>query len=132
MSRSQKAESDDEPVKFSTSKAAIWRASQTYGDPNPPDKKPPASQPFVVLGSIAALLLYFCVLREENDTDLHLSKSLFERIAGLEEEQIRVALKGNPSNKDELVNRLQELIAERKEKERALMAKITPAAPRSN
>ena len=124
---------DDSPVKFTTSKAAAWRASQSYGDPTPPSERAPPSQPFVVLGSLFAVLVYFCILREENDTDMHLSKPLFDRIHGLEEEQIRNALKSNsaPSNKAELLSRLQELIAKR-ESQGQMANKLTVAPAPDN
>jgi hypothetical protein len=44
------------------------------------------------------LLLYFCVLREENDIDEELGKSLYDRIPGLEKTQLEAALRYNAMN----------------------------------
>lgn len=38
-------------------------------------------------------LVYFTILREENDIDMELNKSLYSRIEGLEEYQLQVTLK---------------------------------------
>jgi hypothetical protein len=57
-------------------------------------------------------LLYFCVFREENDIDEELGKTLYDRIEGLEERQLHVALKYNSEHgKDTsaIVERLKEL-----------------------
>jgi hypothetical protein len=40
-------------------------------------------------------LLYFCVFREENDIDEELGKTLYDRIEGLEDKQLQIALKYN-------------------------------------
>lgn len=45
--------------------------------------------------SVAIFLIYFCVLREENDVDELIGKSLYDRIDGLEEAQLRRVLEYN-------------------------------------
>lgn len=73
---------DDKPVKFSTSKASEHRPLDTFVVRKVP---PPWYQPYCILFSISAFLLYFCVFREENDWDEEMGKSIFERIPGLKE-----------------------------------------------
>lgn len=48
----------------------------------------PWYQPYVVIGSVAIFMLYFCVLREESDIDREFDKTLYDRIKGLEKEQL--------------------------------------------
>ncbi|XP_022194350.2 uncharacterized protein LOC111052043 isoform X1 [Nilaparvata lugens] len=67
------AEEDQGPVKFTTSRAAAWRAEHTWKGS---DEDVPEIQPLVVSLSMAALLVYFCLLREENDVDQKLVKDL--------------------------------------------------------
>lgn len=52
----------------------------------------PWYQPYVVAISLSTFLLYFCVLREENDVDTSLKMSLYDRIEGLEEKQLELTL----------------------------------------
>lgn len=82
-----------------------------------PEDESPWFQPYVVIGSIAIFLLYFCVLREENDLDELLGTSLYDRIEGLEQSQLRTSLKYyEESGKDvsKIKERLQELEGEDK------------------
>ncbi|XP_039290611.1 uncharacterized protein LOC111052043 isoform X3 [Nilaparvata lugens] len=66
-------EEDQGPVKFTTSRAATWKAEHTWKGS---DEDVPEIQPLVVSLSMAALLVYFCLLREENDVDQKLVKDL--------------------------------------------------------
>lgn len=72
----------------------------------------PWYQPYIVVGSVAAFLVYFCVLREENDVDLQFNKTLYDRIQGLEKQQL---LQSYSYNKEhglsvaDIEKRLQEL-----------------------
>jgi hypothetical protein len=43
-------------------------------------------------------MLYFCILREENDIDEELGKSLYERIPGLEKAQLQEAYRYNSTH----------------------------------
>lgn len=72
----------------------------------------PWFQTYVVCGSVAIFLIYFCILREENDIDLELGKSLYDRVPGLEQTQLVVNYKYNiENNKDnsQIINRMKEL-----------------------
>lgn len=55
----------------------------------------PWYQPYVVLCSIITFLLYFCVLREENEADDNLRKTLYDYIEGMEEQQLEISLQHN-------------------------------------
>lgn len=55
----------------------------------------PWYQPYVVVASIATFLVYFCVLREENEMDQSLRKNLYDHIEGLEEQQLEISLEHN-------------------------------------
>ena len=57
-------------------------------------------------------MLYFCVLREENDIDEELGKSLYERIPGLEKAQLQEVYRYNSMQGHDtsaITARLQEL-----------------------
>ncbi|RZF35235.1 hypothetical protein LSTR_LSTR009359 [Laodelphax striatellus] len=69
----EEEEENNEPVKFTTSKAANWRAEHTWRGT---DEDIPPIQPMVVSLSVGALLVYFFYLREENDVDQKLIKDL--------------------------------------------------------
>ena len=45
--------------------------------------------------STALLMLWFCILREENDIDEEMKKTLWERVPGLERQQLEVVLDYN-------------------------------------
>lgn len=64
----------DSPIKYSSSEAAKWTAKNSYGiykELNPP----PRSQGLVISLSVAVFLIYFCILREENDIDEQIWKA---------------------------------------------------------
>lgn len=86
---------DDElskPIKYSTSPAAKWKARVSRTGERVPRLW---YEPYVVLASLAAFMVYFMILREENDIDQELSRSLYSRIEGLEEQQLQIALEYN-------------------------------------
>lgn len=106
----------DKPVKFSTSPAAKWKAKTSRTGERQPRLW---YEPYVVSGSLAIFLLYFLFLREESDIDQEFSKSLYSRIEGLEEQQLRLALEFNKErglSGGEIEDRLKE-IKEEKTKE---------------
>lgn len=77
----------------------------------------PWYQPYVVLGSVTVFLLYFCVFREESDVDQEFDKTLYDRIKGLEKEQLLQSYKFYKENgKDvfEIEQRLKEIEEEEK------------------
>nr|CAD7594905.1 unnamed protein product [Timema genevievae] len=80
------------PLKFTTSKAATWKAVETRGGE---EDDWPWFQSYVISLSVGIFLIYFCILREENDVDQDLSKSLYDRISGLEEKQLFLVLDYN-------------------------------------
>ena len=76
----------DKPIKFSTSGAKDHRAFDTFF---PPPRNTPWYQSHVVTGSIAVFMIYFCMIREENDIDEELGKSLWQRIPPLREQSLQ-------------------------------------------
>ncbi|EFA07828.2 hypothetical protein TcasGA2_TC005397 [Tribolium castaneum] len=68
-----KVEDLDAPVKYTTSPARFWKASTT--------RKGGINarlwyEPYVILASISVFMVYFTMLREENDIDVELTRSL--------------------------------------------------------
>lgn len=84
MFSTRSADDDDEtgPIKYTTSKAANWKAR--YSNSGVPFDNDPKIQPFVVMASLAVFMLYFFQLREENDIDKALEQSIFERRPDIE------------------------------------------------
>ncbi len=82
-------EAMDKPVKYSKSKASDWKSVDSF---MPPIRDVPWYQPPVVAGSVAIFLIYFLFLREENDLDTEIATSLYDRIPGLEEQQLRASI----------------------------------------
>lgn len=74
--RVSEIDSDDrteQPLKYSTSKAATMRVDE-YRDPY--GDEVPWYQPYSIIFSFSIFLIYFCILREENDIDLMLDNEL--------------------------------------------------------
>ena len=59
----------------------------------------------MISASVAAILIWFCVLREENDVDKELGKSLYERVDGMEKKQLELALRHNIEGVDTIAIR---------------------------
>ncbi|XP_049546518.1 uncharacterized protein LOC125957698 [Anopheles darlingi] len=78
-------ESNQKPLKYFGSQASRWTAQDSRSGPK---RDIPWFQPYVVNFSVAIFLIYFCLLREENDIDQSLDRSLFEHVPGLEEKQL--------------------------------------------
>lgn len=100
---------DEGPVAFSTSRAASWSMTNVLMAPK---RDIPWYQPLSVVCSVGAFLIYFLCLREENDLDMELNYSLFERVPQLEEHQLKLVLEYNRSEgKDtaDIEKRLSEL-----------------------
>ena len=105
-------EFEAEPVKYTASKAHDYRSFETFEKPK---RDWPWYQPWSVIGTTAVLLIYFCMLREENDMDLEMSKNLYQRIPGLEEAELRAAINHahrNGRDTTDLRQRLKEVLAE--------------------
>lgn len=77
----------DQPIKYSSSKAATMRINE-YRDPYGDEDKEPWYQVYSVLISMAAFLIYFCILREENDIDAILYNDLEDTLKKIEKEKI--------------------------------------------
>lgn len=72
----------------------------------------PWYQPYVINGSCAIFLIYFCILREESDIDLKLSGDLSQQIPDIEVVQLLRVYNYNLQNNlpnDEIIKRLREL-----------------------
>ena len=90
-SSSSSSEDDfvDKPIKFSTSDAYKHRAYDTFFR----ESNAPWYQRHCVTISFAVFLLYFCVLREENDVDEELGKSLWHKVPGLREQTLKAEIR---------------------------------------
>lgn len=91
---------ENDPIKFSTSAAA--QRVVRHVPKNPPLNPMPWYQPYVVVGSVTVFLLYFCVFREESDVDQEFNKTLYERIKGLEKQQLLQSYKFYKENGKEV------------------------------
>lgn len=99
------------PIKYVGSTAAAWTSKEGRSG-TIPKSDTPWFQPYAVVGSVAVFLIYFCVLREENDVDLELEKSLYDRVPGLEQTQLIINYKYNLENNGdnaEIVARMKEM-----------------------
>lgn len=107
---SKPTEDPNTPLSFSKSKAAKWTAKSSFSGHNISDDTP-WYQPFIISASVAAILVWFCILREENDVDKELVKSLYERVDGMERKQLELALKHSGPGVDTtaITKRLDEL-----------------------
>lgn len=83
---------DEGPIKFSESKAASMRIDEYR---MPQGDTMPWYQPPIISLSLAVFLIYFCILREENDIDLILDQDLGTRLSQLgkqdAEEKVRAS-----------------------------------------
>lgn len=82
----------DEPIAFFGSGAASWKAKEGHSGGQ---EGILWYQPYVISGSLAVFLLYFCVFREENDVDQKLDGNLFDHVSGLEVTQLKLAYNFN-------------------------------------
>lgn len=99
------------PIRYVGSPAAAWTSKEGRSG-TIPKSDTPWFQPYAVVGSVAVFLIYFCVLREENDVDLELEKSLYDRVPGLEQTQLILNYKYNLENNGdnaEIVARMKEM-----------------------
>ncbi|KAL9886191.1 uncharacterized protein LOC119638679 [Glossina fuscipes] len=90
--KSTEAEAIEEPIPFFGSHASVWRAKATRSGGA---DEYLWYQPYVISGSLAIFLLYFCVFREESDIDQKLDGDLFQHVKGLEEVQLTMNYKYN-------------------------------------
>ncbi|XP_026754773.1 uncharacterized protein LOC113514881 [Galleria mellonella] len=100
---------ENEPIKFTTSAAARKTALPVF---RKPIANMPWYQPYSVVGSVAVFLIYFCILREESDIDQEFDKTLYDRIKGLEKQQLIQSYKFNKEHGksvEDIERRLKEL-----------------------
>lgn len=101
----------NEPIRFVGSPAHAWAAKQGRSGTQDFDQIP-WFQTYAVTGSVAIFLIYFCILREENDVDTELEKTLYERVPGLEQTQLVLVYKYNLENNNDnsdVIARMKEL-----------------------
>ncbi|RZC34980.1 CCSMST1 domain containing protein [Asbolus verrucosus] len=99
----------DTPIKYTSSPAKDWQARTTRVGR---EESRLWYEPYVILFSLTVFMVYFTLIREENDIDEELSKSLYSRINGLEEHQLRVSLEYNRKHNLDtaaIIKRLKEL-----------------------
>eukprot|EP00091_Calanus_sinicus_P009305 TRINITY_DN21824_c0_g1_i1.p1 TRINITY_DN21824_c0_g1~~TRINITY_DN21824_c0_g1_i1.p1 ORF type:complete len:143 (-),score=47.07 TRINITY_DN21824_c0_g1_i1:86-514(-) len=111
-------EEDSGPVKFTRSKAYNLNPLMSNQQKK---KDTPWFQGPLVAGSTLAFLIYFTILREESDVDGELAGRLYDRIEGLEKQDLINSIKFNEENGMDttaLRARLKEVIEE-EEKSRA-------------
>lgn len=105
---------DDGPIKYSTSKASSYRAFEIYfkANPNKPSQFEQYCSALIYAFSTSSFLLYFGVLREENDIDEMLSETaLFKVDEKLEASQLRERIIYEEKNGDENLTALKERLA---------------------
>lgn len=104
----------NEPINYTKSMASKWHAKDSRRGTNM-DRL--WYEPGVILFSLGIFMVYFCILREENHVDQELGRTLYSRISGLEEYQLRMSLKYNrehgKSTKD-IEERLKDLEQQKK------------------
>lgn len=109
MSKKQETEDLDKPLSYLNSEAASFTARNSFRGRKDDDDSP-WYQSLSISLSIGAILLWFCVLREENDVDQKLGISLFDRVPGLEKKQLELLLEhSRQEDKDSIKKRLDEL-----------------------
>lgn len=100
----------DAPIQYSKTAALKWRASESRTGK---ESNRLWYEPHVVFGSVMVFLIYFSVLREENDIDQELKRSLYSRIDGLEDAQRKQSLGFNQISRgretSEIINQLNEV-----------------------
>ena len=109
---SSAAEDNDRPVQFSKSPAFKHRPGLSYEVEEDKDKL--WYEPHVIMASLAAFMIYFFILREENDIDERLGgKSLDAQLRSYEIDELKKTIascKIKEVNTRELEDRLDELI----------------------
>jgi len=110
---------DSGPVKFTQSGA--YNLNPLMANMKRREETPWFQGPVVAL-STACFLIYFTCLREENDMDLELSGKLYDRVDGLEKQNLINSIKFNEENgldTRELKQRLQVILDEEARSEKS-------------
>lgn len=88
----------DKPVDFLQSPAASWKAQYSSAGI---ENNAPWQEMWSILFSVGVFMIYFCVLREENDIDDKISQPLYDKVPGLEEQNLLVVHKYNSENRQD-------------------------------
>jgi len=109
-----------QPLQYSGSKASQYDSIETFA---PKRKARPKWEHTSVLISTVSFLIYWGVLREENDWDemLYDTERMYTQVPGLEENQLQAAITYNKNaglSTDEMKTKLEEVRAKRKELEK--------------
>ncbi|XP_048510041.1 uncharacterized protein LOC125499662 isoform X2 [Athalia rosae] len=96
FAKTEAAEKSDAPLQFSGSKAESWKSIQSRSG-NLDDV--PWFQQVSIIMSLSVFMIYFFILREENDIDQKFDKTLFDHIDGLEERQLELVIEYNKEHK---------------------------------
>lgn len=82
----------DKPIDYLSSPAAQWKAQ--WSAAGGVDDSPWFER-WIVLACITVFMVYFCILREENDIDQQLSTPLFDNVPGLEQQTLLATFRYN-------------------------------------
>merc|ERR1712179_530095 len=108
----EEAVENEKPITFTKSKA--FKAKPTFINPRHEESRP-RFQDLSILVSLSSFMLWFFVLREENDLDVEIGRSLYDRIDGLEKANILTSIRYHDQNgldATALRKRLEEIVAE--------------------
>lgn len=113
QSNKESSDQNEEPANYFGSNAASWKAKQSRsGGVNIDEEDDVPCQTYVISGCLCVFLVYFCILREENDVDEKLTQSLYDQVEGLEVTQLKIVYNYNKEKKlpvNDIENRLNEL-----------------------
>jgi len=115
-----RAQEDTGPIKFSQS--AAYNLNPLTANAKQREETPWFQGPLIVF-SMTACLIYFTILREENDLDNQLSGRLYDRVDGLERQDLITTIKRNEEKGEDttaLRERLREVLLEEEEKKALL------------
>ncbi|KAB7498314.1 hypothetical protein Anas_02958 [Armadillidium nasatum] len=84
----------NEPVKFSTSKAASWNSHRIYLTPiGLGENVRPSYELFFLTSSMGIFFLYFFVLREENDIDIKIDLEMYDRENSFKRKELEACIR---------------------------------------
>merc|ERR1719481_97628 len=84
-------------------------------------------QPYIVSLSVLCFLVYFTILREESDIDIQLSGNLYDKVEGLEKQDLLTSIKyyeDNGLDARDLRKRLEEVLQLEEEEEKKKMEDV--------
>jgi len=92
VTKQQQQEEDTGPIKFT--KSGAFNLNPLMSNQKIRDETPWFQGPLVVVSTIV-FLIYFTILREENDVDGELAGKLYDRVEGLEKQDLINSIKFN-------------------------------------